>query len=272
MVGRRFLSFVLCLFCLCFLSGSVVLAQDNEEVASAPLANEGAGVELAPAAESLVQIQPEEPLVSTPLQAPPAMSAEQTVVSPEVAPVPLNQTEAAKEPEKTPEKALEWVWGEVIEVAPEKKEIIIKHLDYETYEEVQMALVVTDKTSFENASQLKDIRLKDHVTVDYYVKDGANICEFIVIEKNGDSKTSENVSTPQAETALEEENKSAETAVANMTSATIPDSSQSPVMGTAPSGVMNFTQGAQGAFGQMPEKLIATSEASMGGVLNETKQ
>lgn len=282
MVGRRILGFVLCVFCLCFLSCSVVLAQGNEEVAPAPLANEGAGVDLAPMAESQVEIQPEQPLSSAPLQAPPAMSAEQPVMtSTEVAPAPLSQAAAPKEPEKVtqekamekaPERTLEWVWGEVVGVAPEKKEIVIKHLDYETYEEVQMTLVVTDKTTFENASQLKDVRLKDHVTVDYYVKDGANVSELIVVEKDSASKTGEDINVPVAVEVPKEENKPVGTEVANVTSVIIPDSPQNPAMGATPSGVMNFTQGAQGALGQMPDKLTLTPEASMGGILNETQQ
>lgn len=275
MVGRRFLSLFLCVFCLCMLSGSVVLAQGNEDAAPAPPENEEIMAEPIPVAESLTQILPEQPLVSTPLQAPPAMSTGRLP-----SPMDLGQTEASNKLEETqseamekaPQKTLEWVWGEVVEVAPEKKEIVIKHLDYETYEEVQMKLLVIDKTTFENVSQLSDIRLKDRITVDYYAKDGANICELIVVEKDSASKIGEDANPPAVATELKEDGLPAVTEVADVASVVIPDSPQNPDMGAAPSGVMNFTQKPQGTFGQMPDEFTLAPEVSMGGILNETQQ
>src|SRR5512135_87067 len=67
----------------------------------------------------------------------PQQAGNQTEAMPE-APAPASQAQ----PE---EKTTEWVWGEVVSVDPEKKEVVIKHLDYETYEEVQTALKVDDK-------------------------------------------------------------------------------------------------------------------------------
>lgn len=81
------------------------------------------------------------------------------------------------------EKATEWLWGEVVGVDPEKKEMIIKHLDYETYEEVHTTIVLDDKTMFENAKDLTQIKTGDHLSVDYQIKEGANIAELVVVEQ-----------------------------------------------------------------------------------------
>lgn len=80
-------------------------------------------------------------------------------------------------------KPSEWVWGEVVSVDEAHKQIVIRHLDYETYEEIQMTLVCDDKSLFENVSGLAQIRPGDGVTVDYNVRDGVNIAGLVVVEQ-----------------------------------------------------------------------------------------
>lgn len=80
-------------------------------------------------------------------------------------------------------KPSEWVWGEVVSVDEAHKQIVIRHLDYETYEEVQMTLVCDDKSLFENVPGLAQVKPGDGVTVDYNVQDGVNIAGLVVVEQ-----------------------------------------------------------------------------------------
>ncbi len=81
------------------------------------------------------------------------------------------------------EKVAEWVWGEVVSVDEANKQLVIKHLDYETYEEVQTTLSLGDKTLLENAAGLNEVKPGDYVTVDYTKEGSANIAGLIVVEK-----------------------------------------------------------------------------------------
>lgn len=94
--------------------------------------------------------------------------------------------EAPKD-DKTPQ----WVWGEVVSVDQANKQVVIKHLDYETYEEVQTTLKSDEKTIFENIAGLSDIRPKDHITVDYNIKDNVNVAELVVVDKEQTMATDE---------------------------------------------------------------------------------
>jgi len=95
------------------------------------------------------------------------------------------------------EKTTEWVWGEVVSVDKENKELVIKHLDYDTYEEVQTALKLDDKTLLENVTDLGEIQPRDHVTVDYKADKGSNIAGLIVIEKSKETTPLVEVKTDQ---------------------------------------------------------------------------
>ncbi len=81
-------------------------------------------------------------------------------------------------------KTTEWVWGEVVSVDTENKQIVLKHLDYDTYEEVQTTLKVGDKTLFENVAALGEIKAGNHLTADFKIAAGSNIADLIVVEKD----------------------------------------------------------------------------------------
>ena len=87
---------------------------------------------------------------------------------------------------ETPAEAqpTEWVWGEVVSVDQEKKQIVLKHLDYDTYEEVQITLNVGDKTLLENVAGLGEIRAGNHLTADFKIVAGSNIADLVVVEKD----------------------------------------------------------------------------------------
>ncbi len=114
-----------------------------------------------------------------------AMESEAPAVSPQEA------TRTASIDEKTPVSAVapdakvpEWVWGEVTSVDKDNNSFEIKHLDYETYEEVTKVIRVDEKTLFENASVVSDLKIGDKVTIDYKTKDGAAFAELVVLEKD----------------------------------------------------------------------------------------
>ena len=111
------------------------------------------------------------------------VSVPEMVMNAVSAPEAAANEEQIPQEEKAPEKTTEWVWGEVVSVDPVGKQVVVKHLDYESYEEVQLTLKVDDSTQFENVTDLTQIKQGDHITVDYKPKDGSNIADLIVVEK-----------------------------------------------------------------------------------------
>ena len=162
MFMQRLTSAAVLFFCLSLIFCSVVLAQEGEDI---PSPQEAAG-----GSENAETIT-----------TPPAAHALSTP-EPEVA-----------QEEKPQEKATEWIWGEVVSVDPQNKQMAIKHLDYESYEEVQVTLKVDEKTQFENVADLSEVKAGDHISVDYQVKDGSHIAEFIVVEREEISPEEETV-------------------------------------------------------------------------------
>lgn len=101
--------------------------------------------------------------------------------APEAALAPVAAVPDVAKPEDA--KPTEWIWGEVASVDTQAKEVVLKHLDYETYEEVQTVLKVSDKTLFENVVSLGEIKAGDHLTADFKISDGSNIADLVVVEK-----------------------------------------------------------------------------------------
>ncbi|MBI5145563.1 MAG: hypothetical protein HZA27_05215 [Candidatus Omnitrophica bacterium] len=82
------------------------------------------------------------------------------------------------------ETDIQWVWGEVVSVSLENKEILVKYMDYETDNEKEMSVVVDDKTIYENAKSLEEIKPQDTLSIDYIVTaEGKNIAKTIGVEK-----------------------------------------------------------------------------------------
>ncbi|MFH1691549.1 MAG: hypothetical protein ABIC68_03125 [Candidatus Omnitrophota bacterium] len=81
------------------------------------------------------------------------------------------------------DQVTQWVWGEVVSIDPEKKQITVKYLDYESYDEAVMTLDTDSTSVFDNMSGFSDIKPADYVTVDYYKKDDSNLATLIVVEK-----------------------------------------------------------------------------------------
>jgi len=78
----------------------------------------------------------------------------------------------------------EWLWGDVLAVDLEKKEIKVKHLDYETYTEKEIIIAVDAQTTYENVRSLEEIKPQDTVSIDYAVDSkGKNAAKNISVEK-----------------------------------------------------------------------------------------
>lgn len=109
---------------------------------------------------------------------------------------------------KDEEAPTEWVWGEVVSTDQEVPSVTIKHLDYNTYEEVKTTLLLTGKTLFENAKNLSEIKAGDRITADYRVQDGKSVAEMIVVDrpavekaKDASSSVVETSPAPQGQAA-----------------------------------------------------------------------
>lgn len=180
-------------------SGSETSAAPANQTAVQPPANETAVQPVLASQQNLAQTtnqtqtpaQPVEPKVIEPAAVPDAGNMTATTPATPPATTPQAQaptTEAASQAKpymeiKDVEAPTEWVWGEVVSADAQAGAITIKHLDYDTYEEVQKVLSVTDKTLFENAKDVTDIKPGDHITADYRVNGNKNEIEMLVVDK-----------------------------------------------------------------------------------------
>ncbi|HTZ11073.1 MAG TPA: hypothetical protein VMD04_01665 [Candidatus Margulisiibacteriota bacterium] len=107
------------------------------------------------------------------------LSQEETPApAPATAPVPASAPADVKVDTET-----QWVWGEVLSIDAQKQEIRIKYLDYETDQEKQMSISVDEKTTYENAKSIGDIKTGDTAGIDYVDLDGKLIAKNISLER-----------------------------------------------------------------------------------------
>ncbi|MBM3246171.1 MAG: hypothetical protein FJZ13_02455 [Candidatus Omnitrophica bacterium] len=96
----------------------------------------------------------------------------------------LFSQDAAVPQELQPEVQGQWVWGDIVSVDIQKNEILLKYLDYDTEQEKEMAVSVNDKTRYENAKSLLELKPQDTVSIDYTLSpEGKNIAQNINVEK-----------------------------------------------------------------------------------------
>lgn len=92
-------------------------------------------------------------------------------------------TEGAAVPEDK-ESETQWIYGDVINLDPQNKTILVKTLDYETDQEKEISIAADEKTEFENIKSLDEIKPDDTVSVDYIVTaDGRNLAKNLSLEK-----------------------------------------------------------------------------------------
>ena len=93
----------------------------------------------------------------------------------------------------------DWLWAEVLKVNPEAKELVVKYLDYDSDTEKEMTLKVDEKTLFENAQSINDIKPGDGVSIDYVVtSDNLAVAQQVSVEKFKEEILEEEKSGTQA--------------------------------------------------------------------------
>ena len=98
-----------------------------------------------------------------------------------LAPEPIKITEQIT---NIHEAEVQWIWGEVVIADNQKNEILVKYLDYDTDQEKEMTIIVDEKTIYENAKSIDEIKPQDTVSIDYIVSpEGKNTAKNISIEK-----------------------------------------------------------------------------------------
>lgn len=82
------------------------------------------------------------------------------------------------------EPEAQWLWGEVVSVDADTRQLAIKYFDYETDAEKDITVNTDEKTTFENVKSIIEIKPFDTLSVDYIVSaDGKNIATNISVEK-----------------------------------------------------------------------------------------
>lgn len=100
------------------------------------------------------------------------------------------------------EPEMQWIWGEVVSIDAPNNTITVKYLDYESDTEKDIVITADDKTTYENAKSLSDIKQKDTVSVDYLGSPaGKNLAKNISVEKPEEipAAGSEQISNPSGE-------------------------------------------------------------------------
>jgi hypothetical protein len=99
-----------------------------------------------------------------------------------------------------PEADLQWLWGEIVAVNSQNKEMKVKYIDYDSDTEKEVNIYVDDKTTFENVDTLDAIKPQDGVSIDYVISDtGKFIAKNVSLEKAEDMEETGEVVVPQEE-------------------------------------------------------------------------
>ncbi|RJO65119.1 MAG: hypothetical protein C4540_02225 [Candidatus Omnitrophota bacterium] len=81
------------------------------------------------------------------------------------------------------EPQTQWILGKVVLLDPANNSVTVHYVDYDTNSEQDLVFVTDEKTTYENAQSLVDLKPNDNVSIDYRIVDGKNIARVIGIEK-----------------------------------------------------------------------------------------
>ncbi|MFA5362248.1 MAG: hypothetical protein WC335_03240 [Candidatus Omnitrophota bacterium] len=110
------------------------------------------------------------------------------------------EAQSKSQPPAVPEADLQWLWGEIVAVNSQSKEMKVKYIDYETDTEKEVNIYVDDKTTFENVETLDSINPQDGVSIDYIIGDtGKFIAKNVSLEKAEDMEETGEVVASQEE-------------------------------------------------------------------------
>ncbi len=104
------------------------------------------------------------------------------------------------QPSAAAEADLQWLWGEIVSVSSQSKEMKVKYIDYESDTEKEVSIYVDEKTTFENVDTLDAIKPQDGVSIDYVISDaGRFIARNVSLEKAEDMEETGEVVAPPIE-------------------------------------------------------------------------
>lgn len=81
------------------------------------------------------------------------------------------------------EPQTQWILGKVVLLDLANNSFTVHYVDYDTNSEQDLTFVTDDKTTYENAGSLADLKPNDNVSIDYIIVDGKNIARVIGTEK-----------------------------------------------------------------------------------------
>ena len=116
---------------------------------------------------------------------------------------------------------MQWVWGEVVSLDSQAKTLILKYLDYETDQEKELALVIDEKTTYENIKSFDEIKVKDILSIDYATgPEDKNVAKNISLEKPDALSPASAQATKDAKPVLAQPIAQPETAAGSSTAVT----------------------------------------------------
>ena len=78
---------------------------------------------------------------------------------------------------------VQWLWGEVVSVNPDKNEILVRYMDYDNEEMKEITVTVDEDTTYENVESLAKIKPKDTLSIDYIItEEGKNLAKLVSFE------------------------------------------------------------------------------------------
>jgi hypothetical protein len=102
----------------------------------------------------------------------------------ELTPEKTEETEKPQETVTSSAPQVQWLWGEVVSVDAQNKAISVKYFDYDNDIEKEISIGIDDKTTYENAKSIDEIKPQDSVSIDYTVTpEGKGIAKNISVEK-----------------------------------------------------------------------------------------
>lgn len=142
---------------ICFIWSSAFAQKEAQEIAEAQTQNQ----------EVITQTQGESP----------AQPEAQTSAQTENATVSQPEQETNSEPE------IQWIWGDVVSINPVTKTILVRYIDYDTDSEKEISIDVDEKTTYDNAKSLDEIKVGDSVSIDYISSGAKNLAKNVSLEK-----------------------------------------------------------------------------------------
>lgn len=174
-------------FSVIFLITGLTFAQEQAQESAPAKAEEQVSAQ--PVVEAVAPVE-----TATPAQLEAEVSAQVQAATPAAPAV-----EAKAEPE------IQWVWGEVVSTNPINNELLVKYVDYDTDSEKEITIGTDDKTTYENAKSIDEIKVRDSVSIDYAVSvDGKNLALNISLEKPETIEESPATETTPAEAPNED--------------------------------------------------------------------